>query len=53
MPAEINKIKKRVEKLEMNMKKHIAERKQIDKKKIDELDARVKVLEAKIKNKIY
>jgi polyhydroxyalkanoate synthesis regulator phasin len=46
-----NKIKKKFDEFEESMKKHMADARQADKKRIDELDARVKALEAKLKKK--
>ena len=51
MSSETEKIKKKFEELEESMKKHMSEARQADKKRIDELDARVKALEAKLKKK--
>jgi len=49
--SEMEKIKKRFEEFEEGMKKHMSEARQADKKRIDELDARVKALEEKLKKK--
>jgi len=51
MSSETEKIKKRFEEFEESMKKHMSDARQADKKRIDELDARVKALEAKLKKK--
>jgi polyhydroxyalkanoate synthesis regulator phasin len=45
----MEKIKKKFEELEESMKKHMSEARQADKKRIDELNARVKALEEKLK----
>lgn len=50
--GEMEKIKKRFEELEENMKKHMTEARQADKKRLDELDARIKALEDKLKKKM-
>jgi phage-related tail protein len=47
----MEKIKKRFEEFEESMKKHMAEARQADKKRLEELDARVKALEEKLKKK--
>jgi len=49
--SEAEKIKKRFEEFEESMKKHMAEARQADKKRLEELDARVKALEEKLKKK--
>ncbi|HVP26646.1 MAG TPA: hypothetical protein VMT26_03165 [Candidatus Bathyarchaeia archaeon] len=49
MSNEMEKIKKKFEELEESMKKHMSEARQADKKRIDELNARVKALEEKLK----
>ncbi|HVP16002.1 MAG TPA: hypothetical protein VMT42_01380 [candidate division Zixibacteria bacterium] len=51
MSSETEKIKKKFEEFEESMKKHVSEIRQADKKRIDELDARVKALEEKLKKK--
>ena len=51
MSSEIEKIKKRFEEFEESMKKRTSEARQADKKRIDELDARLKSLEEKLKKK--
>ena len=51
MSNEMEKIKKRFEEFEENMKKHMSEARQADKKRLDELDARMKSLEEKLKKK--
>jgi len=52
LSSEAEKIKKRFEEFEESMKKHMTDARQADKKRIDELDARVKALEAKLKKKM-
>lgn len=49
--SETEKIKKRFEEFEESMKKHMADARQADKKRLQELDARVKALEEKLKKK--
>ena len=51
MSSETEKIKKRFEEFEESMKKHMSDARQADKKRIDDLDVRVKALEAKLKKK--
>jgi len=51
MSGEMEKIKKRFDEFEESMKKHMAEARQADKKRLEELDARVKALEEKLKKK--
>ena len=47
--SETEKIKKKFEEFEENMKKHMAEEKQKNEKRHEELSARVKALEEKMK----
>jgi tetrahydromethanopterin S-methyltransferase subunit G len=47
----MEKIKKRFEEFEGNVKKHMAEAREADKKRLEQLDARVKALEEKLKKK--
>jgi len=49
--SEIEKIKKRFEEFQEDMKKHMSDARQADKKRMDELDARLKNLEEKLKKK--
>jgi len=49
--SEKGKIKKRFDEFEESMKKHMSEVRQADKKRLEELDARVKALEEKLKKK--
>lgn len=51
MSSEIEKIKKRFEEFQEDMKKHMSDARQADKKRMDELDARLKNLEEKLKKK--
>ncbi len=51
MSSEIEKIKKRFEEFEEGTKKHMSEARQADKKRLDQLDARVKALEEKLRKK--
>jgi tetrahydromethanopterin S-methyltransferase subunit G len=50
MSSEIEKIKKKLDSLEADMKKHAAEA--APKKRLDEMDARLKALEEKAKKKL-
>jgi len=52
MSSKMDKIKKRLDELEANVRKHTSTAAHDDKKKIDELDARVKALEEKAKKKL-
>ena len=52
MSSEIEKIKKKQEELDATIKKHFAEAKLADKKRLDDLDARLKALEEKAKKKL-
>jgi len=52
MSSEMEKIKKRFEEFQEDMKKHMSEARHADKKRIDELDARVKALEEKLRKKM-
>jgi phage-related tail protein len=47
----MEKIKKRFEDFQEDMKKHMSDARQADKKRMDELDARLKNLEEKLKKK--
>jgi tetrahydromethanopterin S-methyltransferase subunit G len=49
--SEAEKIKKRFDEFEESLKKHMAEARRADKKRLEELDARVKALEEKLKKK--
>jgi polyhydroxyalkanoate synthesis regulator phasin len=51
LSSEIDKIKKRFEEFEESMKKHMADARQADKKRLEELEGRVKALEEKLKKK--
>jgi len=51
MSSEIEKIKKKQEEFEAAIKKHVSETKQADKKRIDDLESRMKALEEKVKKK--
>ena len=51
MSSEMEKIKKRFEDFQEDMKKHMSDARQADKKRMDELDARLKNLEEKLKKK--
>jgi phage-related tail protein len=48
----MEKIKKRFEDFQEDMKKHMSDARQADKKRLDELDARIKALEEKLKKKM-
>jgi len=48
----MEKIKKRFDEFEESMKKHMVDARQADKKRLDDLDARMKALEEKLKKKI-
>lgn len=52
MSSEIEKIKKKQEELEATIKKHVTEAIHGDKKRLDDLDARIKALEEKVKKKL-
>ena len=52
MSGEIEKIKKKQEEFDAAIKKHLSEAKQGDKKRLDDLDARMKALEEKVKKKL-
>ena len=52
MSSEMEKIKKKLEEFEGSMKKHFSEAHQADKKRLDELEARLKALEEKVKKKL-
>ena len=49
--SEAEKIKKRFDELEESVKKHMSEARQADKKRLEELEARVRTLEEKLKKK--
>jgi transcription elongation GreA/GreB family factor len=51
MSTEMDKIKKKVEELEANVKKHTSAAEHADKKRLDDLEARIKALEEKAKKK--
>ncbi len=51
MSSEMDKIKKKLDELEAAVKKHTSAAEHSEKKRIDELDARLKALEEKVKNK--
>jgi hypothetical protein len=51
MSSEMEKIKKKQEELEAAIKKHFADAKLADKKRLDDLEARMKALEEKMKKK--
>jgi hypothetical protein len=52
MSSEIEKIKKKLEGLDADIKKHIAEAAHVDRKRLEDLDARLKALEEKVKKKL-
>ena len=52
MSGELDKIKKKLEDLEATVKKHASAAEHADKKRLDDLDARLKALEEKIKKKL-
>jgi archaellum component FlaC len=52
MSSEIEKIKKKQDEFEAAFKKHVAEAIHGDKKRLDDLDARMKALEEKVKKKL-
>lgn len=52
MSGEMEKIKKRFEEFEENMKKHMSETRQADKKRLNDLETRMKALEEKLKKKM-
>ena len=52
MSSEIEKIKKKLDGLDADIKKHVAEAVHADKKRLDDLDARMKALEEKVKKKL-
>ncbi|MGA3290596.1 MAG: hypothetical protein ABSD42_10200 [Candidatus Bathyarchaeia archaeon] len=52
MSSEIEKIKKKLDALDADIKKHTAQAVHADKKRLDDLDARLKALEEKAKKKI-
>jgi polyhydroxyalkanoate synthesis regulator phasin len=49
--SEMDKIKKKLDELEATVKKHAASAEHSEKKRIDDLDARLKALEEKVKKK--
>jgi chromosome segregation ATPase len=52
MSSEIEKIKKKLDALDADIKKHTAQAVHADKKRLDDLDARLKALEEKAKKKM-
>ncbi len=52
MSSEMEKIKKKLDELEATVKKHTSAAEHSDKKRIDDLDARLKALEEKVKKKL-
>ncbi len=52
MSSEIEKIKKKIEELEATVKKHTSAAEHADKKRLDDFEARLKVLEEKAKKKL-
>jgi hypothetical protein len=50
--GEIEKIKKKKDELEAAIKKHFAEATHSDKKRLDDLDSRIKALEERVKKKL-
>jgi tetrahydromethanopterin S-methyltransferase subunit G len=52
MSTEMEKIKKRLDELEADIKKHTSGVMHTDKKRLDEIDARLKALEEKVKKKL-
>lgn len=51
MSGEMDKIKKKLDDLEVTVKKHASAAEHSEKKRIDDLEARLKALEEKIKKK--
>ena len=51
MSSEMDKIKKKIDELDAAVKKHTAAAEHSEKKRIDDLEARLKALEEKIKKK--
>ena len=52
MSSEIEKIKKKLDELDADIKKHTVQAVHADKKRLDDLDARLKALEEKAKKKM-
>jgi uncharacterized protein Yka (UPF0111/DUF47 family) len=52
MSSEIEKIKKKLEELEETVKKHASATEHADKKRFDDLEARLKALQEKVKKKL-
>jgi hypothetical protein len=52
MSSEMDKIRKKLDELEANIKKHTSAAEHSEKKRIDDLDARLKALEEKVKKKL-
>jgi len=52
MSSEIEKIKKKLDELDADIKKHTSQAVHADKKRLDDLDARLKALEEKVKKKL-
>jgi polyhydroxyalkanoate synthesis regulator phasin len=51
MSNESEKMKKKFDEFQENVKKHMSEARQADKKRVDELESRLKALEEKVKKK--
>ena len=52
MSGEMEKIKKKLDEIEATVKKHASAAEHADKKRLDDLDARLKALEEKLKKKL-
>jgi hypothetical protein len=52
MSSEMEKIKKKLDALEATVKKHASAAEHVDKKRLDDLEARLKALEEKAKKKL-
>jgi tetrahydromethanopterin S-methyltransferase subunit G len=52
VPSDIQNIKKRLEELEETVKKHTSAAVHADKKRLDDLEARMKALEETVKKKL-
>jgi tetrahydromethanopterin S-methyltransferase subunit G len=52
MSGEMEKIKKKLDELEATVKKHTSSAEHADKKRLEDLDARLKALEEKVKKKL-